>query len=153
MSVLAHAEPVTPTERETRTAKDSSRTLSLLLRTAGDREASVRITAEDGRGVEVTLPPSTLRLLHDALQEMAEGNAVALVSVPNELTTQQAADLIRVSRPFLIKLLEAGEIPYRRVGSHRRVRHQDVMRYLQQERDRRERVMRELADETDDLGI
>jgi len=156
MSVLRDAatEPIRPTDHDSRVARASGRELARLLRDDGKRgEIPVHLTTEDGRDVELTLPRSTLRLLQQALEQMAEGRGVALVPVAEELTTQEAADLLRVSRPFLIKLLDAGAIPCRRVGTHRRVLYSDVQRYLQEERRRREGVMQELASETERLGL
>jgi excisionase family DNA binding protein len=92
-------------------------------------------------------------LVLSALQEIAKGNSIALLSVDDELTTQQAADMLRVSRPFLIKLLEEGRIAFRLVGTHRRILAHDVLRYIATERARREQVMEKLAAETERLGL
>ena len=94
---------------------------------------------------EVALPREAFELLLTILGEMADGNAVTIVPVTAELTTQQAADVLQVSRPFLIQLLDAGKIPFRLVGTHRRVLARDVFRYRDEARAASESAMDELA--------
>lgn len=127
-----------PTPEETALALESSR---LLLACVG-RGESARLRLIDGE-TDLTVPVSAVRMLVDILNQMALGNAVSLVPVQAELTTQQAADLLNVSRPFLVKQLEAGAIPFHKVGRHRRIRFADVMAY----RDRLDRQGTEAADE------
>lgn len=82
----------------------------------------LRIMEDEREADTVILPERAYRLLLDVLSHMAEGNTVTLVPVHAELTTQQAADLLSVSRPFLVQRLENGDIPYHRIGRHRRIR-------------------------------
>ena len=94
---------------------------------------------------DMILPRHALELLRDLLAEMAQGNAVTIVPTHAELTTQEAADILNVSRPHLIKLLEAGEIPFTYVGTHRRIRYQDLLAYKAERDSQGEEAMDELA--------
>jgi len=136
-----------PTEEEVGLAAASSRLLAACL--GAGQQAGLRLI--DG-GTDVTVPVSAIHMLVDILNQMAQGNAVSLVPVHAELTTQQAADLLNVSRPYLVKQLEAGEVPFHKLGRHRRVRFTDLMAY----KERVDRTGREAADtltaEAQELG-
>jgi excisionase family DNA binding protein len=85
----------------------------------------------DPQGKEIPLPDSVYEALKNVVQAMASGQAIMLVPTEHELTTQEAADLLNVSRPYFVKLLAQGDIPCVLVGKHRRVRFQDLMQYKQ----------------------
>lgn len=145
-------EPVAPTEREARLAEESSRTLSSYVRDT--EEQTIRVVPEGGRPEEaVTIPAVAFRLLVNILTQMAQGNAVTLIPVHAELTTQEAADLLNVSRPFLVRLLEEGEIPYRKVGTRRRVLYKDIAEYKRRIDERRRATLDELAAQAQELGM
>ncbi|MFR9726226.1 helix-turn-helix domain-containing protein [Streptomyces sp. MS19] len=110
--------------------------------------APVRVTVEDGEPELLELPREAVDLLATILAHMAAGRGVSVVPTNAELTTQQAADLLNVSRPFLIGLLKAGEIEYRTVGTHRRITASSLIAYMREDDRRR----REAADELTRLG-
>src|SRR5205823_14299293 len=116
----ATLDPSLPSEAEAAVAKETSRILARRLR----EEEPLRLRISDDPSPEGTfnLPASALRLLVRILEEMARGNAVTLIPFHAELTTQQAADMLNVSRPSLIHLLDDGKIEFGRLGSTRRVR-------------------------------
>lgn len=145
-------DPITPTERESQLAEESSRALSSFVRDA--EEQTIRVLTESGRQEEaVTIPAVAFRLLVNILTQMAQGNAITLIPVHAELTTQEAADLLNVSRPFLVKLLEEGEIPYRKVGTRRRVLYKDIAEYKRRIDERRRATLDELAAQAQELNM
>lgn len=141
-----------PEETEVRAAIHGQRELAAYLATNTETQ---RIQIFDARNQahQIELPTSALRLLVDILSELADGNAVKVVPVHAELTTQEAADLLNVSRPHLIKLLESGELPYHKTGKHRRVRFDDLMRYRAKRDAASERAMGELARQAQELRM
>jgi excisionase family DNA binding protein len=119
-------EVVTPTKADSVLAKESSQQLAAHLGDASGLRLEVK-TATMSEGL--ALPTSVLRLLLSLLNELGEGNTVTLTPIRAELTTRQAADLLNVSRQHLEKLLDEGIIPSHKVGSHRRVRTEDLLAY------------------------
>lgn len=111
-------------------------------------DSVIRLVVADDPQEMLTVPRGAVELLARILAHMAAGQGVSVVPAHAELTTQQAADLLNVSRPFLIGLLEAGEIDYRRVGKHRRIRARSLMDYMAHDDHQR----REAADELTQLG-
>jgi excisionase family DNA binding protein len=146
-------ETVTPSPAETKLAQESSRKLAKLLGAKKKTELRLRIQSDNDHEETVAVPLSAFRLLADILTEMAQGNAVTLIPVHAELTTQQAADLLNVSRPYLIDLLETGQIPHRKVGTHRRVLFQDLMAYKQKTDAARLKALKELSAHDQELGM
>jgi excisionase family DNA binding protein len=132
-----------PTERDRQLAQDSAQALAPHLNAPGALRVQV---LADGRPQEtIAIPAPAARLLGDILAQMAQGNAVALIPVLAELTTQQAADFLNISRPFLVTLLERGEIPFRKVGTHRRVLFRDVIAYKRRNEAARRAALDELT--------
>ena len=134
---------VEPTPAEVELARLSSEALTRRLLNESTQAVSMRL--EGGPSEAIQIPASALRLLNNALAEMAQGNAVAVMPIETELSTQQAADLLNVSRPFLVEQLENGLIPYHKIGSHRRVMYADVMAYKRDIDTKRLAVLEELV--------
>jgi excisionase family DNA binding protein len=107
----------------------------------------------EGSEEPVSIPASAFDLLLRILAHMANGDAVAVVPVQAELTTQQAAELLNVSRPYVVKLLDDGAIPSRKVGTHRRVLLVDVLAYRREDQERRKAILDELTREAQELGL
>lgn len=123
-----------------------------LLRLAGQGRGYLRVESE-GETETIPLPSSLLQMLARALSEVAEGGSVSVSPIPEELSTQQAADLLNVSRPHLVKLLDEKVIPHRKVGTHRRVRRRDVLAYREKMRVEAEEALQALADQAQELGL
>lgn len=141
-----------PTTEEIALARESGRTLSAFLQTKAETQ-QIEIFDNEGSPHPVRVPVSALRLLVDVLTEIGEGNAVNIIPVHAELTTQEAADSLNVSRPFFVKLLEQGGIPFHKVGTHRRVRYQDVVAYKERIDEERRQALNELAAQAQELDM
>ncbi len=133
-----------PVAREVAAATQGQRALAALLSTQFETQR-IQIFDKKNKAHTVELPTSALRLLVDILAELADGNAVKVVPIHAELTTQEAADMLKVSRPHLVKLLELGALPFHKAGKHRRVRFADLMAYKAVQKQRSVAAMEELA--------
>ena len=116
------------------------------------RSLTLRVR-EAGQERPLELPTGAVALLMEILEAMAAGRGLTLIPENAELTTVQAADVLNVSRPFLIRLLDENILPHRKVGKHRRIRMEDVMAYKAKIDRDREAVLDELAREAQDLGM
>lgn len=140
-----------PTPAEVEQAKVSSRTLS---KYADVERIQLALRGCNGETDDLVLPGHVLQILLDVLSEISKGNAISLIPHHQEVSTQEAANLLNVSRPFLVGLLENDEIPFRKVGSHRRVLLRDVLAYKEQIDTRRTQAPDELAamSQEEDMG-
>ncbi|MEM7073195.1 MAG: helix-turn-helix domain-containing protein [Pseudomonadota bacterium] len=116
------------------------------------KSVTVRVQEDDGPEF-IELPAAAVEMLLGILAAMKQGRNISITNGDTELTTAQAANVLRVSRPFLIKLLEKGEIPYHKVGTHRRIRVNDVMIYKVKMIKERNAILDQLAVEEQKLGI
>lgn len=151
MTTLSPAHSL-PTAEEIAIARKSGRALSAFLQTRAQTQ-QIEIFDDKGASHSVRVPLSALRLLVDALTEIGEGNAVSIIPIHAELTTQDAADVLNVSRPFLVQLLERGEILFHKIGTHRRVRYQDVIAYKERIDAERSKALDALAEQAQALKM
>ena len=142
--------PTLPSEAEAILAKETS----LVLASRAQTTAPLQLRLLDDPSARIVkLPASAVRMLVHILDEMARGNAVTLIPVHAELTTQEAADMLNISRPSLIQLLDEGKIEYRRVGTHRRVPFEALLAYKRRADAERRAVLAELAAYDQELGL
>ena len=142
-----------PDDATARQAAEAVAALERFLRRHPDLpEVAVSLTADDS-DITLQIPSHALRLFGDILAQLANGNAVTVAPVHAELTTQQAADILNVSRPYLVKLLQERKLPYRRVGNRRRVLLADLLAYKRIDDADRRAIADELTSEARRLGL
>lgn len=133
-----------PTAHDAELAQTALKLVGPLGRTPGDRTVEFK-PAGSAETITITLPEEALKRFLEVLAQMANGNAVTIVPIHAEFTTQQAADFLNVSRPFLISMLEEKKLPFRMVGSHRRIRFADLQAFREADDHAREAVLAELS--------
>ena len=101
----------------------------------------------------ITIPQKALSLLSSIISMMSDGKSVTLMPIDSEMSTQQAAQILNISRPHLIKMLESGKIPFRKVGSHRRILLQDIVTYSDKQEEEREKQLLFLAKQEQELNL
>ncbi|XWK86390.1 MAG: helix-turn-helix domain-containing protein [Phormidium sp.] len=104
-------------------------------------------------GEEVIISQSVRSMLRQVVRAMASGKTITFAPHNCELTTQEAADILNVSRPFLIKLLEEEQIPYIKVGKHRRIRYEDLMKYKEKRDEKRDQLLAQLTQMSQEAGF
>ncbi len=142
---------VMPSAVDALLAQETSRRLEDIL----DDETGYRfqLIQGDEPGEVFAIPAAAMQLLVQMLAEMGQGHAVAVTPVQAEVTTQQAADMLNVSRPYLVNLLEDGKIPFRKVGARRRILLQDLMSYKRASDAKRYETLNELTAYDQELGL
>ncbi len=146
--------PILPKTREIALARTASSALRPLFTRSlrGDIQVSLK-SAQSKKSIQFSLPASFLKFLFRALAEIAEGNAITLVPIHAELTTQEAAQLLNVSRPYLIQLLELGKIPFRKVGRHRRILFEEILKYQGKSQDKSRKARDQLIKLAQDMDL
>lgn len=146
---VSSPEPIKPTPVEIAQARKSHGSLSSLLQS----NPKALVLRDPLSAVEVHVPQVVIQMLVETLKQMAQGHAVTLLPIQSEVTTQQAADLLNVSRPFVVKLLEEGKIPYKKVGRHRRITLEDLMAFKHRDDLEREAAFDEMVAISQEYGL
>jgi len=148
--MTATTELIPPTQQDARLAATAVSRLSDYL----DRPDDIKLQiGKEGKQEYIAMPQMVVLLLSQILKETASGHAVSVVPVDSEMTTSEAADYLNVSRPYVIGLLEQGKIPYHKVGSHRRIRLEDVAGYKKRQMATSYAAMEKLQAQAEDLNM
>ena len=143
---------VAPSADDARIIQESSRKLEQILGTS-NAEIHVHVQPENEPEQTIPIPLSAFRVLAYVLTRMAHGNGISFMPMNAELTTYEAARLLKVSHPFLIGLLEKGEVPFREIETRRRIRYEDLMAYKQKTDQNRIKALEELSALDQELGL
>ncbi len=146
-----NARKVVPTSEDIKLAIESIKKMDALNIQAAEHTAKLMLT--DHHCIEFQLSKTMFEALREVIHEMAAGRAVMLVPVNAELTTQEAANMLNVSRPYFVKLLDEGKIPYRTVGRYRRILYEDLLRYQKVIEAKRQSAMNELTAQAQELNL
>ena len=155
MAVIARkSAPILPKSHEIELAGKASSEMRTFLSGNGKTDVQFSLRKETGKkSAEFLLPPAIVEFLFRTLLHIADGNAVTLVPIHAELTTQEAANLLNVSRPYLIQLLEKGKIKFHTVGRHRRILFADILKYQEESKGKSRKAREELTKEAQDLDL
>lgn len=145
--------PVLPKSHDRDLAEKASAEIGPFL--SQNKKKDIVFVMKRGNKKEVffALSPAIVTLLYRTLVQISKGNAVTIVPIHAELTTQQAANLLNVSRPYLIQLLEAGKIPFHKVGRHRRILFANLLKYREKSKEKSRKAREELTRQAQDLDL
>lgn len=134
---------IKPSKDEQRAAMESYDALAATLKQLRSENPEIEIEETEEK---IRIPINALRLLVDILKELSKGNPISLVPIATEMTTQAAAEFLGCSRPHIVKLVEKGEIPFTKVGKHRRIKYEDVARYRKEMKSKQKNAISKLMD-------
>ncbi len=139
-----------PTKEEQRAARESYSTLAASLDQLRTQFPEIEIEETEEK---IRIPITALKFLARILKEISQGNPISIVPIATEITTQAAAELLGCSRPHIVKLLESGEIPFYRVGKHRRIKYEDLLAYKREMKALQSQKIKELMELDEDSGL
>ena len=146
--------PIVPKTRDIDLAEIASTQLSSFLSHDGKKDILFSLKhAKSHETIEFVLTPTVVELIFRTVIHIAKGDAVTIVPFHAELTTQEAADFLQVSRPYLIQLLENGMIPFHKVGRHRRILFEHVVKYKEKSKKKSDKLLDELTEESQELDL
>jgi excisionase family DNA binding protein len=147
----AQIAPPALSARDVEMARSAQRRIMKAL--SRSRTAAITLTTTDGEQPSIELPPAALKLIGQLLGAMSEGRPLLLTPSKQEFSTVEAADFLNVSRPFVIKEIDEGRLPHRKVGTHRRVAVEDLLEYAREMRKQQEHALDKMAENARDLGL
>ena len=139
-----------PSKLDQRVASESYDALAAVIEQLHSEQSEISIEETNDK---IKIPLSALKLLGDILKAMSQGKLISLVPISTELTTQAAAEFIGCSRPHLVKLLEEGKIAYTKVGKHRRIKFDDIVKYRNQMKDQQKRHIIDIMNADEETGL
>jgi excisionase family DNA binding protein len=139
-----------PSKLEQKTAMESYDALASMLEELQTENPEIEI---EETSEKIRIPLNALKLLVKILEETSKGRLVSIVPIATEMTTQAAAELIGCSRPHLIKLLEKGEIQFTKIGKHRRIRYEDIVKYKKEMKARQKQLLIEIMKSDEEAGL
>lgn len=139
-----------PTKDEQKLAIKSYAHLFSILRTLDDKDVEIEIDESKER---IKLPYKSLIFLKDILKLMSEGKQISIVPIATEVTTQKAAEILGCSRPYLVKLLEKGKINFTKVGKHRRILYEDVLKFKEEMKNEQKNLLTDIINFDEEIGL
>lgn len=139
-----------PSKKEQKIALESFNALEEALERLHTDSPEIEIEETEAK---IKIPLKALKLLARILEVTSQGKSISIVPVATEMTTQAAADLLGCSRPYLIKLLEEGEIEFAKIGKHRRVKFEDVMAYKKKMKAKQQELLIKIMHADEESGL
>lgn len=139
-----------PSKQEQKTALESYSALAKVLKQLKSEEPEIEVEETQE---QIKIPIKALKLLSKILEAMSKGQPISIVPMATEVTTQKAAEMLGCSRPFLVKLLEGGKIPFTKIGRHRRVKMEDVLAYKEKQKREQKQHLIDMMQNDEELGL
>lgn len=139
-----------PTKEEQRAARESYEALASSIEQLHSENPEIEIEETEEK---IRIPISALKFLAKILKEISRGNPISIVPIATEITTQAAAEFLGCSRPHLVRLLEEGKIPFTKVGKHRRIKYEDIIKFKQEMKSKQRNKIQELMKLDEESGL